>query len=68
MSALIFQLFRKNFPDMVVYNQDINIILKWVIKVSQGHVIEAPVGIDGKPLPPPFDPKEIDIVVAGFPW
>ena len=53
---------------MIVYNQDINVVLRWIIKVSLGHHVDAPIGIDEQPLPPPFNPKEIDIVIAGFPW
>jgi hypothetical protein len=53
---------------MIVYNQDINVILRWIIKVSLGHHVDAPTSIDEQPLPPPFNPKEIDIVIAGFPW
>jgi hypothetical protein len=66
--SLISLFFRENFPGMIVYNQDINVILRWIIKVSLGHHVDAPLSIDEQPLPPPFNPKEIDIVIAGFPW
>ena len=54
---------------MVVYNQCVNIVLRWVMKEHKGLKPEWPRTIDGKErLPPPFKPGDFDVVIAGFPW
>jgi DNA (cytosine-5)-methyltransferase 1 len=61
--------FRQNSPDTIVYNQCVNVVLRWVIKVHEGHQVDRPKTIDGKEeLPPPFKPGDFDVVIAGFPW
>jgi hypothetical protein len=60
---------RRNSPNTIVYNQCVNIVLKYAVKRHNGHAMEAPLSIhDGKRLPPPPAPGMIDILLAGFPW
>jgi DNA (cytosine-5)-methyltransferase 1 len=60
---------RMNSPDTVVYNECANKVLKYAIKAYEGHPVEKLSSLlDGKPLPPPPKPSDIDCIIAGFPW
>ncbi|KAL1737836.1 S-adenosyl-L-methionine-dependent methyltransferase, partial [Schizophyllum fasciatum] len=64
-----------NFPDVQVYNQCANTVLEYMVKRHDGITL-----VNGEPVPPPrqiydedvacpppVNPGDIDVVVAGFP-
>ena len=58
-----------NAPETIVYNECANKVLKYAVKTYEGHSVEKLTSLfDGKPLPPPPKPGDIDCIVAGFPW
>jgi DNA (cytosine-5)-methyltransferase 1 len=63
--------FRRNSPDTIVYNQCVNELLWYAVKLCRGVLEEdeVPKGIcDNSRLPPPPQPGDIDVIIAGFPW
>src|SRR5216683_5334804 len=63
--------FRRNSPDTIVYNQCMNELLRYAVKLCRGVLEEdeVPKGIyDNSRLPPPPQPGDIDVIIAGFPW
>lgn len=60
---------RKNAPDVTVYNQCSNIILRYAIKTLEGHEMETSKNLyDKSPVSDPPRPGNVDCIVAGFPW
>jgi len=63
-------LFRRNSPKTIVYNQCANIMLRYAIKAHERQQATVPKQLyDGNlevPLPP--KPGEIKVITAGFPW
>ncbi|KAH8099860.1 S-adenosyl-L-methionine-dependent methyltransferase [Cristinia sonorae] len=59
---------KKNSPDVVVYNQCSNIMLRYAIKKHKGHDVEVPMNLADKSLvADPPQPGSVDCIVAGFP-
>lgn len=53
----------------MVYNQCANKVLQYAIKSQEKHDIEVPLSLrDETPLPKPPRPKDVDCIIAGFPW
>jgi DNA (cytosine-5)-methyltransferase 1 len=62
---------RRNSPNTTVYNQCVNELLRYAIKLCRGVLEddEVPKNIhDNSRLPPPPQPGDIDVIIAGFPW
>ncbi|KAJ3509389.1 hypothetical protein NLJ89_g5249 [Agrocybe chaxingu] len=60
--------FKRNSPQTVVYNQCANIILRYAIKLYEGHKVEIPKQLfNGEDLPEPPEQGDIKVIVAGFP-
>jgi DNA (cytosine-5)-methyltransferase 1 len=62
---------RRNSPDTIVYNQCVNELLRYAIKLRRGVLEEDEVPNDlfnNSRLPPPPQPGDIDVIIAGFPW
>ena len=52
-----------------MYNQCANVVLQYAIKTYAGQQEKPVKDITGKEqLPPPPGPKDIDCIIAGFPW
>jgi DNA (cytosine-5)-methyltransferase 1 len=63
--------FRCNSPDTIVYNQCVNELLRYATELCHGVVEEDEVPkdiYDKSKLPPPPQPGDIDVIIAGFPW
>jgi hypothetical protein len=63
--------FRRNSPDTAVYNRCVNGLLRCAVKLCRGVLEEdeVPKGIcDNSGLPPPPQPGDIGVTIAGFPW
>ena len=62
---------RRNSPNTIVYNQCVNELLRYAIKLRRGVLEkdEVPNDInDNSRLPRPPQPGDIDVITAGFPW
>ncbi|KAI9429370.1 hypothetical protein BJY52DRAFT_1345301 [Lactarius psammicola] len=62
--------FRRNSPGTIVYNQCANEVLRYAVKSHRGLLVDDDVPkdiYDSSPLPPPPQPGDIDVIVAGFP-
>ena len=69
--VLTFFSHRRNSPDTIVYNQCVNELLRYGIKLRRGVLEEDEVPkdlYDRSRLPPPPQPGDIDVITAGFPW
>ncbi len=60
----------RNSTGTVIYNQCANIMLRYAIKLHEGHTPNTPKQLfDSKvEVPPPPKPGDIKAVVAGLPW
>ena len=62
---------RRNSPKTIVYNQCANELLRYAVKSHRGILEEDEVPkdiYDNSRLPPPPQPGDIDVIMAGFPW
>jgi len=60
----------RNSTDTIIYNQCANIMLRYAIKLHEGHTPNTPkqlfdINVE---VPPPPAPGDIKVVVAGLPW